>query len=147
MGILPPVVYRVYLPLYWGWLPRRSSNDCSRCAIAHNCTRISWHGHICLGWSMTRMALVGLKQSADALSASWRLIQFRWTIQSQWMSVVILASLLYIKQHTPSEFVLKLEATCRAPGSPAPPVFAMGKSSDYDTSHCVFWLQSLAMVK
>jgi hypothetical protein len=54
---------------------------------------------------MTRMALVGLKQSADALSASWRLIQFRWTIQSQWMSVVILASLLYIKQHTPSEFV------------------------------------------
>ena len=93
-GDFAPVVYRVYLS-YWGWLPRRSSNDCSRCAIAHNCTRISWHGHICLGWFMTCMALVGLKQSADALSASWRFIQFRWTIQSQWMSVVILASLLF----------------------------------------------------
>ena len=46
-GDFAPVVYRVYLS-YWGWLPRRSSNDCSRCAIAHNCTRISWHGHICL---------------------------------------------------------------------------------------------------
>jgi len=45
-----------------------------------------YHGMVTFvfGWFMTCMALVGLKQSADALSASWRFIQFRWTIQSQW---------------------------------------------------------------